>query len=270
MLVVVGLSCTCTLITVISMSAIATNGKIKRGGAYYMISRSLGPAFGGSVGVLFFLANAFGMAMYILGSVEALMSWSGVSFGSEAVTIRVLGVMFWFVCVFLNAIGLKYVAKTGIVFLSIVLLGILCMYVGIWTSSVRSIDVKGIDGFSGTNLSDNFGPGFKDLTFFTVIGIFFPSCTGIMAGANRSADLQTPEKSIPFGTLVGQIFTSIVYLSFPIFFGASGQRSALVNEDIVLLLDLCCRSVLPPQSRRFICNYSFIFRSGFIIVCLSS
>ena len=37
------------------------------GGAYYMISRSLGPEFGGAIGIIFSLANAIAVAMYVVG-----------------------------------------------------------------------------------------------------------------------------------------------------------------------------------------------------------
>ena len=53
------------------MSAIATNGKIRTGGVYYLISRSLGPATGGSIGILYYLATSFSSALSILGAVEA-------------------------------------------------------------------------------------------------------------------------------------------------------------------------------------------------------
>lgn len=62
-----------TFLTCISLSAVATNGVIESGGPYFMLSRNLGPEFGTSVGILFYLANACACAMYIVGAVEVLL-----------------------------------------------------------------------------------------------------------------------------------------------------------------------------------------------------
>ena len=62
------------LLTILSVSAIATNGKVKGGGTYYMISRSLGPEFGGSIGLVFYIGQVLNAGMNVIGFVEPLLS----------------------------------------------------------------------------------------------------------------------------------------------------------------------------------------------------
>lgn len=61
------------MLTAISMSAIATNGVVPAGGSYFMISRSLGPEFGGAVGMLFYTGTTLAAAMYTIGAVEIVL-----------------------------------------------------------------------------------------------------------------------------------------------------------------------------------------------------
>jgi solute carrier family 12 (potassium/chloride transporters), member 9 len=62
-----------TTLTIISISAIVTNGKVKGGGVYYVISRSLGPELGGSIGIIYAVSNVFAGGLYIVGFIETLI-----------------------------------------------------------------------------------------------------------------------------------------------------------------------------------------------------
>jgi amino acid transporter len=72
-LLIVTISTSITFLTGLSISAIATDQVVKAGGAYYMISRSLGIETGGAVGIPLYLAQAFSVALYTIGFAESLV-----------------------------------------------------------------------------------------------------------------------------------------------------------------------------------------------------
>ena len=65
----------CNLVTwlsALSLSAISSNGQISGGGVYYVISRTLGPSIGGSIGIMFTIANTISVGTYVVGFSESL------------------------------------------------------------------------------------------------------------------------------------------------------------------------------------------------------
>ncbi|KAK6642647.1 hypothetical protein RUM43_004149 [Polyplax serrata] len=67
-------------------------------------------------------------------------------------------------------------------------------------------------------------------TVTILIGIFFPSVTGIMAGSNRSGDLADAQKSVPIGTICAIMTTSIVYLSAVLLFAGTVDNLLLRDK----------------------------------------
>uniref|UniRef100_A0A668AGC0 Solute carrier family 12 member 7 n=1 Tax=Myripristis murdjan TaxID=586833 RepID=A0A668AGC0_9TELE len=142
-LAIVGMCCSCTMLTAISMSAIATNGVVPAGGSYYMISRSLGPEFGGAVGLCFYLGTTFAGSMYILGTIEILLTYIVPKAAIFVATrkedevdallnnMRVYGTCCLALMSLVVFVGVKYVNKLALVFLACVILSILAIYAGV-------------------------------------------------------------------------------------------------------------------------------------------
>ncbi|XP_029645952.1 solute carrier family 12 member 4 isoform X2 [Octopus sinensis] len=137
--------CSTTLLTSISMSAIATNGVVPGGGSYFMISRSLGPEFGGAVGILFYLGTSVASSMYIIGAVEILLTYIAPQmsiFEDMYHNFRIYGTATLILLSTFVFIGVRFVSKFATLSLACVILSIISIYIGIFvTNENRSIKI---------------------------------------------------------------------------------------------------------------------------------
>uniref|UniRef100_A0AAQ5ZHE6 Solute carrier family 12 member 1 n=1 Tax=Amphiprion ocellaris TaxID=80972 RepID=A0AAQ5ZHE6_AMPOC len=208
--VVIVLSCVVTTITSLSMSAICTNGVVRAGGAYYLISRSLGPEFGGSIGLIFACANALAVAMYVVGFAETvvdLLKDNDMLIVDPINDIRIIGIITVVVLLGISVAGMEWEAKHPTITL------IMNVFVGTFIPATETKKSQGIFNYNSKIFLDNFAPDFRGETFFSVFAVFFPAATGILAGANISGDLKDPQKAIPKGTLLAIVITGITYLA---------------------------------------------------------
>ena len=70
-LMVVVLANSITAVTTLAFSAVATNTRVGPGGAYFIISRSLGWELGGAIGVPLFLSQVLSVTLYAYGLAES-------------------------------------------------------------------------------------------------------------------------------------------------------------------------------------------------------
>ncbi|XP_060780297.1 solute carrier family 12 member 1 [Neoarius graeffei] len=228
--VIILLSMVVTMITGLSMSAICTNGVVRGGGAYYLISRSLGPEFGGSIGLIFAFANAVAVAMYVVGFAETvvdLLKEHNALMVDEVNDIRIVGCITVLLLLGISVAGMEWEAKAQIVLLVILLVAIVNVFVGTVLPPTEDKKNKGFFSYHESIFAENFPPNFQDgETFFSVFAIFFPAATGILAGANISGDLKDPQSALPVGTLLAIIITGVTYLALAVCVSGTVVREA--------------------------------------------
>jgi len=207
-----------TILTALSLSAASTNTRVKGGGAYFLISRSLGIEFGGAIGTVFYLSQAVSVALYVIGFTEVLLSVVPALSQSPRLVATVVNVAV-FVCVF---IGAGWTIKVQLAILVLLMISILSFVIG----AVRLWD----PGLLASNMGAYYESG---QNYWMMFALFFPAVTGIMAGANMSGDLKDPGRSIPRGTLLAILFTGAVYIAFAFLLGVSVPRTSLQSDTMV-------------------------------------
>lgn len=220
-----------TFLTSFSISAIATNIKVRGGGSYYLISRVLGPEFGGAIGICLFIATALSAPFYIVGFLEALI----ITFPSVEPWSLWISLATAVAIVYVAYTGAEWAVKVQYVIMAILFAAIIAFMLG------------AILQFSPETLQENLRSGYTFIapenpeggrySFWIIFAIYFPAVTGIDAGLNMSGDLKNPAKSIPRGTLIAVVFGFLVYLVQIILSGGAYNRLDLIASPFELLQD---------------------------------
>ncbi|XP_030638137.1 solute carrier family 12 member 9 [Chanos chanos] len=251
-------------LTLLSICAISTNGAVEGGGAYFMISRSLGPEFGGSIGLMFYLAKVCACGVTVLGLVEAILDIFGKNPASTvSESWRVLPQGYWFtvlyssvvllLCLVVCLVGAHIYARTAFLILLVVTVSTFSIFLSTLVVGPRDFSIThdhdnhtvtynvSYTGFNSTTLKNNLGPKYSLdystntlMSFATVFAVMFTSCTGIMAGANMSGELKNPSVSIPKGTIMAVLYTFSVYVILFILLSSTCDRMLLIQDYGVL------------------------------------
>ncbi|MEE9549958.1 MAG: amino acid permease [Candidatus Binatia bacterium] len=215
-LAIIGLCGLLSILTSVSLAAIATNLKVKGGGPYYLISRTLGVEFGGAIGIVLFLAQSVSIAFYCIGFGETVSGMLSVK-SSQGLSQMIAGlaVLFLFFFAWLGtdwAVRLQYL--------------VMAMLAG----ALFSFFAGGIGHWSAPVLTQNWAAPAGGPDFWILFAIFFPAVTGFTQGVNMSGDLKDAGKSIQTGTFLAVGISIGIYIAAAVVLGGALPREHLVAD----------------------------------------
>jgi amino acid transporter len=213
-LVIVALANVITMVTALSVSSLATSQRVGVGGAYYLVSRSLGLEMGGAIGLPLYLSQAVSITLYCFALGEALQFiWPGLHVQWVAAAFVVL--VTWGA-----SKSTKFALKAQ---------GFILIAVGLSVVSLAmGADWGGEVVVPAANYISENTTG-----FWSTFAVFFPAVTGILTGLSLSGDLRDPERSLPLGTLSAVAVGFVIYLIVPLALSLHGDPEALRNDPLV-------------------------------------
>jgi len=207
-----------SITTGLSVSSIATDKKVKAGGTYYIISRSLGLPIGGTLGLALFVGLSFSVSLYLIGFAESFLGFWGFPVNIE--NIRLAGTIILLTVTIITFISTSLAIKAQYLIMAAIFLSLLSIFFG---------------SHEFTPTEPHFQNPGSTIPLMVLFGIFFPAVTGFEAGVSMSGDLKDPKKSIPGGTIAAIALGLVVYIFLAFFFSYTVQGDVLANDPKVLL-----------------------------------
>ncbi|WP_420629026.1 amino acid permease [Candidatus Leptofilum sp.] len=208
-----------TVSTGLAVSSVVTNTRVGAGGAFAIISQSLGLEVGGSVGIPLFIAQGISVALYVLAFAEA---WLAIFSNHSMFLVSVI--------TFAIVFGIAYVSAQFAARIQYLILGIVSF--SLFSVLLASFPVAGRAGLTETAVL--WGP-FTEWSFWEAFAIFFPAVTGIMVGISLSGSLKDPRRSIPLGTMSAIGLTLVVYLLLAYWLAHAAPADELRRNSTVMV-----------------------------------
>ena len=238
MIAIAVLAHTVTVSTSFSIADCATNlNTIGGGGMYALSKKSLGKAFGGSIGIQLFIAQAASIGFYSIGFAEPLQPIFSVflknisffadnSVGGILLQKQIIASIFFLLFFIIVMVGADFTLKLQTLILLIlggsVLVIFLSPFIGINIESGGKLFVK-----SFGELNTNGARAITIGIFFMTFTQFFPAVTGIDAGIGMSGELKNPRKSLVQGTFATIAVTFVIYIISIIIFSMMKKGSVI-------------------------------------------
>ncbi len=213
-LLIVTLSTSITFLTGLSVSAIATDQRVRIGGAYYMVSRSIGLETGGAVGIPLYLAQSLSIALYTVGFAESMVNVF------PALGEKMVGIVTTVLVTVLALTSARVAIRAQYFIMAAIGLSLVSLLLG---SPIPDAEVQGLSV-----------PGPTSEGFWRVFAVFFPAVTGIMAGVNLSGDLKDPGRSLPRGTIAAIGVGFIIYMALPVILATRADTASLLSDPLVM------------------------------------
>lgn len=228
-----------SVLTTFSLSAIATNLRVRGGGDYYLISRTLGLEYGGALGIVLYLAQAVSVAFYAIGFAEIVTVILGLEHPAAQRVVAWCMLALLFVPAWSGA---DWATRFQYLVMAVLFTAIAAFFAG------------GFMQWDTATLQSNLRP-VEGAAFWPLFAIFFPAVTGFTQGVSMSGDLKDPGRSLPLGTFLAVGVSLVVYLLAAMVFAGAVPGAALVEN---------------PQAMRGIAPVAWLVDAGIIAATLSS
>eukprot|EP00055_Hartaetosiga_balthica_P016009 m.98637 g.98637 ORF g.98637 m.98637 type:complete len:927 (-) comp9018_c0_seq1:894-3674(-) len=217
------------LFTISGVSALVTNGRLKSGGPYYLISRTLGAELGGAIGVLLLIEHVVATVYYLAtfgeviqlssntltGSVDYKFSFSKTSSTSSICLL---------LCLIFALLGPRGYSTVALAFFWVKVVALFVALASFFQLSSTPIPTNSTNatihnyftGPSSRSFSSNLyqhertgeeilnGTPFND--FLVLYSIIFAAFAGLLCGVNLTGEVRNAGRSIPRGLMQATLF----------------------------------------------------------------